>query len=112
MPSTYVLGMGRITLPVSIDGHTHKVRHYCRNVQAVGSTFNVNSRATDANDQDWQAVADSLAALLANFYATATTFGNMSLERWSGAVWELKQFHTPTTTAGTVGTYIPGSQQT
>jgi hypothetical protein len=103
--------MGRIVVPVTIDGLTHVSRYLCRNPQVSGGTYNINSRALDANDIDWVAALARVTLALSNVMPTGAVWGSAHLEKFDGSVWTALAFHTPTD--ATTGTgYSKATQMT
>lgn len=96
--ATPLIPTARIRFPTVEGGLTHVSHFYVRNATAVGSTWNINTRATDANDLDWVNAAQGLADALSYAYGTARTAGAVSLEQLSGGVWVPLAFTTVTLT--------------
>lgn len=92
----FVTGMGRIVVPYTVDGLTHKVRFYARNPQAVGGSFNVNSRALDNNDIVWTAALARVTLAMSNIMPSGAVWGSAFLEKFDGSVWNALAFSTPT----------------
>lgn len=103
---------GRITIPITFSNYTHKMRVYCRNPQVVGATYNINTRATDANDEAWTDAVNGLVEATSYLYANTATFGDASLEIRSGTVWTLAANFTPSGATHFTGTNYVGWQFT
>lgn len=103
---------GRITVPVTYANLQHKIRVYARNPQAVGGSFNINTRATDANDLDWTDAVDALIEAVSYMYANTATFGDASLEHRDGSIWTLLANYTPAGTTHFTGANNEGWQIT
>lgn len=95
---------GRITVPVVVSSFTHKVRVYCRNPQAAGGTFNINTRATDANDLVWTDALNDLVTTLSRLFDTGAVFQDGFLEHQSGGIWTTLATATPSFTTHLSGT--------
>lgn len=108
MPTTLV-ALGRIVVPYQIGGVNHRMVAYVRNPQTGGASYKVNTRATDANDLDWEDASDGLTNIIANVLPTVAVFGTSALQLRSGSIWNTVANHTVTDTPSS-GSYIPGSQ--
>ncbi len=109
--ATTLAALGRIVVPYQVGGVNHRFVAYVRNPQTGGSTYKVNTRATDANDLDWEDASDGLTNILANAIATGAVFGASALQLRSGLIWNTVSTHTVSDTASGGG-YVPGSQIT
>ncbi len=96
--TTPLSATGRLTAQYVISGKTHKWHAYCRNIQAVGGSFNINSRTLDANDLVWTAVADRLGAVLNNMLPVGATYASFLLEKFISPVWVVQDVRTVTCT--------------
>lgn len=110
--TTALSATGRITIPITVIGFTHKLRVYCRNPTVAGATFNINSRATDSNDTDWEAAAHDLQQTVSYLYQAGTTYGDAILEHYSGGVWSVLATKTESITDHGSGTNSIGNQIT
>src|SRR5690242_10601737 len=86
---------GRIVVPVSFSGHLSHFHAYVRNIQAGGTDYRINSRATDANDLEWQDAAEGLYESLSYLWASGISAGSMSLEKKVGTMWVPLSFVAP-----------------
>jgi hypothetical protein len=78
---------GKIVIPYTLSGQTHKIEAYVRNIQAVGGTFNINTRTADDNDLAWEDAAAGLAGSLSCALGTTTTVGAAELRKKVGETW-------------------------
>jgi hypothetical protein len=111
MTELFVTGMARITMPYTVDGFNHKCRLYGRNVQPVSGSFNINSRATDANDQVWTDAAAGMEYAVSALLPSAATYSPFLLEKWDGSVWE-PLANTTIAPTNVTGSYVKASQIT
>lgn len=100
--ATPLSALGRIVFPYTISGLTHVFHAYVRNPQVTGGQWKINTRATDANDLNWEDAADALEATLANNMPTGATAGTAILQTRTGSLWLPQSFHT-------VPTWSPGA---
>lgn len=109
--ATSLLASGRIMIPYTVSGKTHKVHCYVRGLTAVGGTFNINSRALDANDLVWTDVAQRLWVDFAAFLPSGSAGGTAQLQKLVGNLWQI-QAAVALTGGAAAGTLVPGSQIT
>lgn len=93
--ATTLSATGRITMNVTVTGFLHKLRVYARNPQAVGGSFNINSRALDNNDIVWTDALNDLCTCTSWILGTGHTMGDGVLEHYSGGVWSVYATATP-----------------
>lgn len=110
--STPLSATGRIILPYTVGTLTHKFRVFVRNPQVSGSTFNINTRATDSNDLDWEDAADALYEVFTNLMASGFNIGDAVLEKFVGGVWIVQAVHAVSGTNNAGGTVGEAWQQT
>lgn len=108
MPTT-LAALGRIVVQYQTGGVNHRHVAYVRNPQTGGSTYKINTRASDANDLDWEDASDGLTNIIANAIATGAVFGSSLLQERSGTIWNTVSTHTISDTPSG-GSYIAGSQ--
>lgn len=77
---------GFIELPYTVDTLVHRVRQYVRNIQVVGASFNVNTRATDSNDLDWADAAQGYWDALSYALDDAIAAPTAELWQYSGGI--------------------------
>jgi len=84
------IATGKIVLPYTVSGFLHRVHAFVRNPQAVGATWNINSRATDSNDTDWKNAAEGY--WLSFSYLLPAAIAAPTAEFWTkvGAIWILQ----------------------
>lgn len=109
--STTLSATGRITIPYSYSGINHKARFYCRGIQAVGGSFNINSRTLDANDIVWTDAAQAAAQCVNNYLGIVANIGQAVLEKLIGGLWQAQAYFT-VTPIGTTGGQQATSQLT
>lgn len=113
--ATALAAVGRIIVPYTVDGLTHRFAAYVRNPLVVGSTYNVNTRAEDENDLDWVDAHDGLVETISYLMpATGFSFGLGELQTRvvGSAIWTTVATHTQTATSHAAGTYVKGEQCT
>lgn len=86
---------GRIILPVDFSGHLSHFHAYVRNIQTGGSTYKINSRATDSNDLNWEDAAEAFYNSMTYIWAAGFTPGDLSLQQLTGGIWVPISFYTP-----------------
>lgn len=82
-----LLATGRIILPYTHVGFTHHLHAYVRNPQLVGAVWQINSRATDANDTPWTNAATALALSFSYLLQLTDVFGTVLFQTLVSAVW-------------------------
>lgn len=102
---------GRIELQYVVDGLPHSMFVNVRNIQVGGTSFRINTRATDSNDLNWEDAADGLAESVSYLMGSAAVAGNAVLEELSGVTWVPKSVHATSLTHKT-GSYGPAAQWT
>lgn len=110
--STALSATGRITVPVIVSNFTHKVRVFVRNPQAVGGSFNINSRATDANDQVWTDALNDFVTTISWMFGGGATFADAILEHQTGGIYTTLATATPSFVSHVSGTPSLGWQTT
>lgn len=110
--STPLAAGGRITLPYVVSGFTHKLRVFVRNPQAVGGSYNINSRPVDANDIVWTDALNDLATALSWAMPAGFSYVDGTLEKYTGGVYTPLATATPTFTNHAAGTVQQGWQLT
>lgn len=110
--STGLLATGRITIPYTVSSLTHKFRVYVRGLTATGGTFNINSRATDANDTVWTDAAHDLAQSFSWLMPTGWSMADAILEKLVGGIWLVQATATLTITDHASGSAGLGWQDT
>lgn len=111
--STPLSATGRIVIPYTVSNLLHQAHFYVRNPTLVGSVYQINSRATDANDTLWTDAADGLVESMSYLLpATVTAFSDAVLQIISGTIWNPVSTFTPTATLHLSGSYHPGEQGT
>ena len=89
--SVTIVASGRIVASYAVDGLNHKAHAYVRNAQLVGSSWMINSRATDSNDKLWSNAAQGFMDALSVILKTAnTTWGDASLETYAGGIYTVR----------------------
>lgn len=109
--STPLSASGRIVVPYTADGLTHRCVAYVRNPQLVGGVYQINSRTTDANDTTFAHAADGMIETMSYLFATTVAFSAAILELLSGIVWTPVATHTFGGTDHTSGTTIVSAIQ-
>lgn len=109
--STPLSATGRILVPYTIDGFSHVAHAYVKNPQLVGAVYNVNSRATDANDLLWENAAQGFVDALGAIGPTGMSFGTCILQKLISTLWTPLATYSPGFSV-TGGTSRPGSQVT
>jgi hypothetical protein len=104
--STALSATGKIVIPYTYSGISHKMSMYCKNPTLVGGTYNINSRTLDANDIVWTDAAQQLAQMLVQFTANASGVGQAVLQHWESGLWIPKAYYTVTPTGQTSGQQI------
>lgn len=90
------LGIGRITIPYTVNGLTHVSRMYVSNPSLAGSTWEIDVRPSVGGTIDWADAAEALANCMSSALATGTTPGTALLEEWSSTGWLLRDTATVT----------------
>lgn len=86
--ATPLSATGRVTVPYTENGKTHKLRVYCSIANPTGpAPYLLDFR--DATSGDWQVKVASLQAKLAATMAAGASFGNPLLEYRTGILWSL-----------------------
>lgn len=81
------IGIGRITIPYTVNGLTHVTRMYVANPTLVGSDWVIDVRPSIGGTVVWTAAADHLAETMSNILATGVTPGTALLEEYSATGW-------------------------
>ena len=93
-----LLATGRIVFLYTVQGIQHHSVAYIRGLAQVGSVWQHNSRALDANDQVWTDSVNGFFESMSYLYSSAWTAGAALLQQLSGTVWN------PMDTASFTGT--------
>lgn len=81
------VGIGRITIPYTVNGLNHVTRMYVSNPTLVGSDYVIDVRPSIGGTVVWTAAADHLAEAMSNILATGVTPGTALLEEYTGTGW-------------------------
>lgn len=102
------IATGKIVLPYTVNGLLHRIHAFVRNPQLVGSTWQINSRATDSNDTDWADAAQGY--WLSVSYEIDDAIAAPTAEFWTkvGAIWILQDTVVCTGGNGAGGTIEAG----
>ncbi len=106
-----LIATGRLLWTYTYSGITHKLIAYVRNVQAVGGSWNINSRTTDANDLLWTLAAEALEQSVSYLLANSVAGGDVLLQTLAAGVWNTLATYSPVTSHA-VGTTVPVAQST
>src|SRR4029453_1378445 len=81
------IGIGRITIPYTVDGLPHVSRMYVSDPTLSGSTWTIGVRPDLGGTADWADAAQSFATTLSNILETGTSVGSALLEEYSATGW-------------------------
>lgn len=102
----------RIVQKYTIDGLTHKLQVYARNLQLVGGVYKINSRTVDANDTPWVDAANGLFEAISYNLPVAATHSAAELWEKVSNAWILRGTFTTTSIDHKAGGNAPGWQTT
>ncbi len=95
------IATGRIQLPYTQSGITHLLHAWVRNITTIGGgAHNINTRATDSNDLDWNDAAEGLWASVSYLLTADAVPGTAVLQKFTDHIWEILDSHTFSTTNG------------
>lgn len=107
-----IVATGRISIAWTTNGQVHKTRAYVRQATAIGGTWNINSRTTDANDTPWKTAAEGLFQSLSYAMSNESTAQEAVLELRSGTIWTPTDVYAPFVTFNGSGASALSSTQT
>lgn len=91
-----LLATGRLVMKITTSSLLHTLHAYVRNVQAVGGSWNVNSRTTDANDVVWSTAAQGWWDAISYMLTTGQAAPSIELQQLVSGVWQVLASMTPT----------------
>ena len=106
-----LVATGRLKVQITVNSLIHTLHAYVRNIQTAGSSFNINSRATDSNDLDWKDAAEGWFESLTYAAPAGITASDITLEQLVSLVWTPLATFTPTV-SNESGTALPAGQIT
>jgi hypothetical protein len=81
------IGIGRITIPYTVDGLAHVSRMYVSEPTLSGSDWVVSLRPSVGGTLPWDDVAEHFSQTLSYILETGTTVGSALLEEYSATGW-------------------------
>ena len=81
------IGIGRITIPYTVDSLNHRTRMYVDNPTLSGSDWVINKRPSVGGTVDWKDAANDLASAISYVLGTGATPGTALLEEYAATGW-------------------------